>query len=111
MRIYALTTAQSPTLLGEVTVSAMVESMRVYGSALHVAEHAAGASWQGCINGHYCPPGRQVEVYDVSDPGTATQVGGYDDTLSPAVRLRAHRDHALVRELDGFTIYQVVVEP
>ena len=111
VRIYALTTAHSPTLLGEVTVSAMVESMRVYGSALHVAEHAPGASWQGCINGHYCPPGGQVEVYDVSDPGTATQVGGYDGTLSPAVSLRAHRNHALVRELDGFTIYQVVVEP
>jgi hypothetical protein len=107
VRIYELTDERSPALLGEVFAAGVVEAMRASGSALHVATHA-GAGWQGCLSGHLCPRGTEVEVFDVSDPAAAVRLGGYDGQAYPAVHLVSYGAHALVRAPDGFTIYQAV---
>ncbi len=105
--IYDLTVEQAPVLLGSFGAGAMVEAMRVNGEFLHVAE-IGGSGWQGCITGKYCPPGTQVEVYDISDPAAAWLVDTYSEDQQPAVHMKTYRDYALVRTDSGFTVYRAV---
>ena len=105
--VYDITAAQAPVLLGSFLANAKVEAMRVNGEFLHVAE-IAGQGWQGCISGKYCPPGTQVEVYDISDPAAAALVDTYSEDQQPAVHMKTYRDYALVRTDNGFTVYRAV---
>lgn len=107
VKIYDIAYATSPVFLGEFASNRNVETMLVRGKTLHVAE-ATMMGWPGCLTGLFCPRGRSVVVYDVSDPSSVKMLEEYDGWEQPMVHMKSWRNHVLVRTYNGFKIFQAV---
>jgi hypothetical protein len=107
--IYDVTNSRAPTLIGQLTPGGHVADMRVVGHRLHVALHEGFLSWVKCLAGLYCARGKDVQVFDISDPASPVELGSYDGEHHPAIDMAAHDGgHAVVRQKQGFVVYEAV---
>ena len=105
VKIYDIVEQQHPYLVGRFKTAGKVESITVHGSNLHIAEHQDGV-FQRCLSGNHCPPGTDVEVFDVSESTDVYKIGEYDGMEHPAVHMKMVHNFGLLRTFDGFKVYR-----
>ena len=109
VRIYDVTLATSPQLIGEISLTEHVAQMKIMGDELHVVFHDGFLSWIKCLSGLYCERGNEVKVFDVSDPSNAVELGAYNLMEAPAADMISFEGgRVLVRQKKGFRVYKAV---